>query len=64
MLFNALVALGAIVILLGGWGVVHVVARKRMGGRDIGCRGPIPDARGNMECCKGPGNCETQGEPR
>jgi len=58
ILLNAAVALGALVIIFGVWGGVHLLARKRMGDRQIGCRGPSTDAYGNSVCCNTGEPCE------
>lgn len=51
LLLNAIVVIAALVIVLGVWSGVHLLARKRMGPRQIGCRGPSTDAQGNEVCC-------------
>ncbi len=58
-LLNIAVAAAALVVIFGVWGGVHLLARKRMGERQLGCKGPVPDRGGNMLCCKGGGKlCE------
>lgn len=58
-LLNIAVAAAALVVIYGVWGGVHLLARKRMGERQLGCKGPVPDRGGNMLCCKGGGKlCE------
>lgn len=34
------------------WGGVHLLARKRLGPRKIGCQGPSHDVEGNPVCCQ------------
>lgn len=59
-LLNIAVAAAALVVIFGVWGGVHLLARKRMGERQLGCKGPVPDPGGNMLCCKGGGKlCES-----
>jgi len=58
ILLNALVAIVALVLLFGVWGGVHLLARKRMGDRKIGCRGPVLDDEGNSVCCNTGGECD------
>lgn len=50
-LINALVAVFALVVIYGIWVGVHLLARHRMGVRQIGCRGPVTDDFGNEVCC-------------
>lgn len=50
-LVNALVAIVALVVVYGVWVGVHLLARFRMGPRQIGCRGPMTDDFGNEVCC-------------
>lgn len=50
-LINALVAIVALVVVYGVWVGVHLLARVRMGPRQIGCRGPMTDDFGNEVCC-------------
>jgi hypothetical protein len=61
-MFNVLVALGAIALILGIWMSVQVLAYRRMGGRQIGCRGPVPDGKGNIGCCQGDPTCDTKSQ--
>ena len=51
VLVNAAVAVTAIVLIYGIWVGVHLLARHRMGNRQIGCRGPVTDDFGNEVCC-------------
>lgn len=51
VLVNALVALVALVLIFGLWIGIHLLARHRMGVRQIGCRGPVTDDFGNEVCC-------------
>lgn len=51
ILLNALVAVAALAIIFGVWIGVHLLARLRMGARQIGCRGPMTDDFGNEICC-------------
>ena len=44
------------------WGGVHLLARSRMGEREIGCRGPVVDAEGNTVCCQDGSPCESAEE--
>ena len=50
-LINALVAVVALIVVYGIWVGVHLLARQRMGERQIGCRGPMTDDFGNEVCC-------------
>lgn len=50
-LVNGLVAVVALVVVYGVWIGVHLLARHRMGIRQIGCRGPMTDDFGNEICC-------------
>lgn len=50
-LLNTVVAVMAIIILLAVWGGVHLLAQRRLGNRQIGCRGPSLDDDGNEICC-------------
>lgn len=50
-LLNVLVALIALTLIYGLWVGVHLLARARMGVRQIGCRGPVTDDFGNEVCC-------------
>lgn len=51
-ILNALAILIALVLLFGIWIGVHLLARRRMGDRKLGCQGPSYDAAGNSICCK------------
>jgi len=51
ILINAFVAVAAVVLIYGLWVGVHLLARHRMGARQIGCRGPVTDDFGNEVCC-------------
>jgi len=50
-LVNGLVAVLALITVYGIWIGVHLLARYRMGDRQIGCRGPMTDDFGNEICC-------------
>lgn len=50
-LVNGLVAVLALITVYGIWIGVHLIARHRMGERQIGCRGPMTDDFGNEVCC-------------
>lgn len=50
-LVNGLVAVLALVVVYALWVGVHLLARHRMGERQIGCRGPLTDDFGNEICC-------------
>ncbi len=40
-------------------GGVHLLARRRLGERKLGCKGPQRDNEGNLLCCRGDGSpCE------
>jgi len=58
VLLNAIVAIAALAILFGIWVGVHLLARYRMGARQIGCRGPMTDDFGNEVCCHSGEPCE------
>jgi hypothetical protein len=66
-ILNAIVAIIAILVLLGGWVGIHLLARKRLGNRQLGCRGPVMDDEGNQVCCNTGEICEetcsTEAEP-
>ncbi len=51
IILNLVVAVGALVLIFGVWIGVHLLARFRMGVRQIGCRGPMTDDFGNEVCC-------------
>ena len=51
VLLNALVAVAGLALVYGIWIGVHLIARHRMGVRQIGCRGPVTDDFGNEVCC-------------
>jgi hypothetical protein len=53
-----LVAGVALVILFVVWGGIHLLARKRLGDRKLGCRGPVVDADGRARCCQGLDMCQ------
>lgn len=50
-LLSLLVGLTALVILFSLWIGVHLLARKRLGPRKLGCQGPSYDVEGNAICC-------------
>ncbi|MBX3177147.1 MAG: hypothetical protein KF886_07300 [Candidatus Hydrogenedentes bacterium] len=52
VLLNAVVAILALVLIFGVWIGIHLLARHRMGARQIGCRGPVTDDFGNEVCCR------------
>jgi len=58
VVLNAIVAVAALTILFGVWIGVHLLARFRMGARQIGCRGPMTDDFGNEICCHTGEPCE------
>lgn len=58
MLLNMLALIVALAILFGVWGGVHLLARKRLGDRKLGCRGPTTDDWGNTVCCHTGDPCE------
>ena len=58
VLINAVVAVAAILLIYAVWGGVHLLARRRMGVRQIGCRGPVIDDFGNEVCCHTGERCE------
>lgn len=60
-LVNGLVAVVALVTVYGVWVGVHLLARKRMGVRQIGCRGPVTDDFGNEVCCHTGEPCDRDG---
>ncbi|MBI1318671.1 MAG: hypothetical protein GC168_06950 [Candidatus Hydrogenedens sp.] len=60
MLANIIAVIVALSLLFGVWGGVHLLARKRMGDRPIGCRGPQIDEAGNKVCCHTGGPCESE----
>lgn len=51
IVLNAIIAIGALVLIFTVWIGVHLLARHRMGVRQIGCRGPVTDDFGNEVCC-------------
>lgn len=55
---NAIAAIVALLVLLGIWGGVHWYAQKRLGIRQLGCRGPVLDEEGNQVCCNTGEICE------
>lgn len=65
---NIAVALAALAIIFSLWVGVHLLARNRMGIRQIGCRGPVTDDFGNEVCCHtgepctGKDSCDTDGD--
>lgn len=50
-LISAMAAVVALVLIYGLWIGIHLLARYRMGVRQIGCRGPVTDDFGNEVCC-------------
>lgn len=50
-LASILAAIVALTFLFAIWGGVHLLARKRLGPRKIGCQGPSYDVEGNPVCC-------------
>lgn len=58
VILNAIVAVIAIVVLFLLWGGVHLLARRRMGDRKLGCQGPSYDIHGNAVCCSSGEACE------
>lgn len=59
-LVNGLVAVLALLMVYGMWVGVHLLARHRMGERQIGCRGPMTDDFGNEICCHTGEPCERE----
>jgi hypothetical protein len=59
MLANLIAIAVLLTILFSVWGGVHLLARKRMGDRQIGCRGPQIDEMGNKICCNTGEPCES-----
>lgn len=64
LLTTIIVPLLAMFIIIGVWTTVHLLAQKRVGGREIGCHGPTVNDRGEAVCCKGDKLCETPPESR
>ncbi len=64
-LVNGLVAVVALTVLFGVWVGIHLLARHRMGERQIGCRGPMTDDFGHEVCCHTGEPCDRDkaGEP-
>lgn len=61
--FGVFVAILAVIILFLVWGGVHLLARKHLGDRKLGCRGPVYDESGKPMCCQNPDEpCETAGQ--
>ena len=59
VLLNIAVAAAALVIIFAVWGGVHLLARRRIGERQLGCKGPVPGENGQNLCCRGDGSlCE------
>ncbi len=54
ILIQSLTAITAILLILGVWALVHLLARRQMGERRLGCRGPQLDDEGNSVCCNDP----------
>lgn len=64
ILIQALTAIIAILVILGGWALVHLLARHQMGDRKLGCKGPQIDDEGNSVCCNDPSvPCESVTAP-
>jgi len=61
-LFNAIIAIAALAVIFGIWVGVHLLARYRLGARQIGCRGPVTDDFGNEVCCHTGEPCEGESE--
>ncbi|MBI3117183.1 MAG: hypothetical protein HYZ00_00755 [Candidatus Hydrogenedentes bacterium] len=57
-LLNAVAVVVALVLLFGVWIGVHLLARRRMGERKLGCRGPTFDEQGNSVCCHSGQPCD------
>lgn len=65
LLLNIAVAAAALVVILLAWGGTHLLARKQLGDRKMGCKGPTPEPDGTMMCCKGGGKiCESGARAR
>jgi len=59
ILLNLGVAGTVLIVVFGVWGGVHLLARRQLGERKMGCKGPQRDEQGNMLCCRGDGSmCE------
>ena len=59
ILLNLAAAAVVLIVVFGVWGGLHLLARKQLGDRKMGCKGPRPDGQGNMLCCRGDGTlCE------
>ena len=58
IILNAIIAIVALVLIFTVWIGVHLIARHRMGVRQIGCRGPVTDDFGNEVCCHTGEPCE------
>jgi hypothetical protein len=53
-----------LVCFFGIWVGVHLLARRRLGDRRLGCRGPTVDDSGNEVCCNSGDTCEVPGTPK
>lgn len=61
VVLNVVVLLVALSLLYGVWMGVHLLARKLLGERKLGCKGPSVDEEGNQICCTTGELCKNQG---
>jgi len=64
--FKAVIAILALMIILGVWVAVHLLAQRRFGQRHLGCSGPILGDDGSQVCCHTGKSCDSipQGKAR
>lgn len=60
LILNVLAVLAALVMIYTVWIGVHLLARKRMGERKLGCQGPSYDLEGNSVCCRTGEACDKE----
>ncbi len=59
LLLNVLAAAVFGALLLSIWAGIHLLSQRRLGDRKLGCRGPVPDKKGNATCCHDGAPCDS-----
>lgn len=59
IILNLAATIIALGVIYGVWTTVHLLARRQLGDRKLGCRGPDFDELGNAICCHGDAPCES-----
>jgi len=60
MVLNGIVGIIALLIVLGVWLSVHLLAQRQLGVRKLGCSGPRIDYIGRQVCCHGHKLCDQE----